>query len=69
MKQVQLDKQGEAKVSSGQSRYSEGAIRRRRRKKARSRTAAVWSYLHAAMSLGKRQHEIGTKGGSVRVNQ
>lgn len=40
-------------------------IRKRRKKK---NTEAVWSYLHAAMSLGKRQHEIWTEGGSGRVN-
>lgn len=34
--------------------------------KHRSWAPAVWSYLHAAMSLGKRQHEIWTKGGSGR---
>lgn len=38
--------------------------------KHRSREAAVWGYLHAAiMSLGKRQHEIWTEGGSGRVNK
>lgn len=37
--------------------------------KHRSCAPAVWSYLHAAMSLGKRQHEIWTKGGSGRVNK
>lgn len=44
------------------------ASRKRRKKIARSWTPAVWSYLHAAMSLGKREHEIWTKGGSGRVN-
>lgn len=56
---------------------NQGNIRKRTRykkqkeeeEKHRSWTTAVWSYLHAAMSLGKRQHEIWTEGGSGRVNK
>lgn len=42
---------------------------REEEEKRRSCASAVWSYLHAAMSLGKRQHETWTKGGSGRVNK